>query len=56
MIMILLHNYFARETESGPDSSLGFWMLHGTPQIQGKPFIWSESIRSRQSSGDDPDR
>jgi hypothetical protein len=34
----------------------GFWMLYGTPYIQGKPFIWSESLWSLQKLRDVPDR
>jgi len=34
----------------------GFWMLYGTPRIQGKPFIWSESPWSWQPLRDVPDR
>jgi hypothetical protein len=34
----------------------GFWMLYGTPWVQGKPFIWSESLWSWQELRDVPDR
>ncbi len=34
----------------------GFWMLYGTPRVQGKPFIWSESLWSWQPLRDVPDR
>jgi hypothetical protein len=34
----------------------GFWMLYGVPYIHGKPFIWSESLWSRQTLRDVPDR
>lgn len=34
----------------------GFWMLYGTPRIQGEPFIWSESPWSWQPLRDVPDR
>jgi hypothetical protein len=34
----------------------GFWMLYGTPKINGKPFIWSESSYSWQKLRDVPDR
>ncbi len=37
-------------------SATGFWMLYGTPQIKGKPFIWSESLWSWQTLRDVPDR
>lgn len=38
-----------------------FWMLYGTPEINGKPFIWSESVwaeyKNRQRYGNEvPDR
>jgi hypothetical protein len=33
----------------------GFWMLYGTPRVQGKPFIWSESLWSWQPLRDVPD-
>jgi len=33
----------------------GFWMLYGTPQVQGKPFIWSESLWNWQPLRDVPD-
>lgn len=34
----------------------GFWMLYGTPRIDGKPFIWSESLWKSQKLRDVPDR
>lgn len=34
----------------------GFWMLFGTPRIEGKPFIWSESPWAWQPLRDVPDR
>ena len=37
-------------------STTGFWMLFGTPEIKGKPFIWSESLWSWQTLRDVPDR
>jgi len=33
----------------------GFWMLYGTPQVKGKPFIWSESLWNWQLLRDVPD-
>lgn len=41
------------DTES---PATGFWMLFGTPQVKGKPFIWSESLWSGQPLRDVPDR
>jgi len=41
------------DTES---PATGFWMLYGTPRVQGKPFIWSESLWSWQPLRDVPDR
>lgn len=32
-----------------------FWMLYGTPQIDGKPFIWSESQWAEYKKGQDKD-
>jgi hypothetical protein len=37
-------------------SATGFWMLYGTPYVQGSPFIWSESLWSGQTLRDVPDR
>jgi hypothetical protein len=37
-------------------SNTGFWMLFGTPHVEGKPFIWSESLWSGQPLRDVPDR
>ncbi|HJV65655.1 MAG TPA: hypothetical protein VJ550_07980 [Geomonas sp.] len=37
-------------------TSTGFWMLFGTPEVKGKPFIWSESLWSSQLLRDVPDR
>lgn len=37
-----------------PDT--GFWMLYGTPNVKGKPFIWSESLWNWQPLRDVPDR
>ncbi len=34
----------------------GFWMLYGTPRVNGKPFIWSESSWKWQTLRDVPDR
>lgn len=32
-----------------------FWMLYGTPKIDGKPFIWSESQWAEYKKGQDKD-
>lgn len=37
-------------------STTGFWMLYGTPYINDKPFIWSQSSWSWQTLRDVPDR
>ncbi len=37
-------------------SSTGFWMLYGTPVVNGAPFIWSESSWKWQTLRDVPDR
>lgn len=37
-------------------ASSGFWMLYGTPTVDGKPFIWSQSLWSTQKRRDVPDR
>lgn len=34
----------------------GFWMLYGTPQVNGTPFIWSQSVWKAQKLRDVPDR
>ncbi|MDA8105876.1 MAG: hypothetical protein M0Z71_10915 [Nitrospiraceae bacterium] len=34
----------------------GFWMLYGTPHVNGKPFIWSESLWDWQELRDVADR
>lgn len=34
----------------------GFWMLYGTPKVEGKPFVWSESAWKSQKLRDVPDR
>jgi len=34
----------------------GFWMLYGTPTVNGKPFIWSKSPWKTQKLRDVPDR
>ncbi len=34
----------------------GFWMLYGTPSVNGAPFIWSESSWKWQKRRDVPDR
>jgi hypothetical protein len=36
--------------------STGFWMLYGTPAVDGEPFIWSESSWKWQILRDVPDR
>ena len=33
----------------------GFWMKYGTPEYDGKPFIWSESEWSDQPLREVPD-
>lgn len=39
-----------------PDGAdAGFWMKFGTPEIKGKPFIWSESEWAGQKLRDVPD-
>ena len=37
-------------------SSTGFWMLYGTPRVNGAPFIWSQSSWKWQKLRDVPDR
>jgi hypothetical protein len=37
-------------------SSKGFWMLFGTPEINGSPFAWSQSSWKWQTLRDVPDR
>jgi hypothetical protein len=37
-------------------SNTGFWMLYGTAQINGTPFIWSQSPWKGQTLRDVPDR
>jgi len=34
----------------------GFWMLFGTPYVNGEPFIWSQSLWNTQTLRDVPDR
>jgi len=36
-------------------SATSFWMLYGTPEVKGKPFIWSESLWNWQPLRDVPD-
>lgn len=36
--------------------SSGFWMLYGTPYVNGSPFIWSQSAWRGQKLRDVPDR
>jgi hypothetical protein len=36
-------------------SNRAFWMKFGTPVVDGKPFIWSESQWSEQKLRDVPD-
>ncbi len=42
-------------TLDASSKSTGFWMLYGTPHVNGKPFIWSESLWSGQTLRDVPD-
>ena len=37
-------------------SATGFWMLYGTPYVNGTPFIWSQSSWKWQTLRDVPDR
>jgi hypothetical protein len=37
-------------------SAKGFWMLYGTPKVNGTPFIWSQSSWKWQTLRDVPDR
>jgi hypothetical protein len=37
-------------------SNTGFWMLYGTPIVNGTPFIWSQSSWKWQTLRDVPDR
>jgi hypothetical protein len=37
-------------------SATGFWMLYGTPPVNGGPFIWSQSSWKWQTLRDVPDR
>ncbi len=37
-------------------SNTGFWMLYGTPIVNGAPFIWSQSSWKWQTLRDVPDR
>ena len=37
-------------------STTGFWMLYGTPYVNGTPFIWSHSSWKWQTLRDVPDR
>ncbi len=37
-------------------SNTGFWMLYGTPKVNGRPFIWSLSSWKWQKLRDVPDR
>jgi len=39
---------------SSPNTS--FWMLYGTPHVNGSPFIWSQSPWKAQKLRDVPDR
>ncbi len=36
-------------------TATGFWMLYGTPRVDGKPFIWSQSSYAWQKLRDVPD-
>jgi hypothetical protein len=40
------------DTES---TATGFWMLFGTPKVNGQPFVWSRSSYSWQKLRDVPD-
>ena len=37
-------------------SNTGFWMIYGTPTVNGTPFIWSQSAWNGQRLRDVPDR
>lgn len=37
-------------------SNTGFWMLYGTPKVNGAPFVWSQSSWKWQTLRDVPDR
>ena len=37
-------------------AATGFWMLYGTPQVNGVPFVWSQSSWKWQKLRDVPDR
>ena len=37
-------------------ANTGFWMLYGTPRVNGTPFIWSQSSWKWQKLRDVPDR
>lgn len=37
-------------------STTGFWMLYGTPYVNGKPFIWSQSLWSGKTLRNVTDR
>ena len=37
-------------------ANTGFWMLYGTPTVNGAPFIWSQSSWKWQKLRDVPDR
>jgi hypothetical protein len=41
---------------STSSSATGFWMLYGTPKVNGTPFIWSQSSWKWQTLRDVPDR
>jgi hypothetical protein len=34
----------------------GFWMLYGTPKVNGMPFVWSQSSWKWQTLREVPDR
>lgn len=44
-----------RYTPNEKGGKTAFWMLYGTPKIDGKPFIWSESQWAEYKKGQDKD-
>lgn len=49
----LLKNLRYTPNENGGKTA--FWMLYGTPKIDGKPFVWSESQWAEFKKGQDKD-
>jgi hypothetical protein len=47
---------FMRLSQKLDAPKTGFWMLYGTPSVDGKPFIWKESQWKDQNRRDVPDR